>query len=143
MIADKSMAKRGLIFAPYLSGERSPHWRSGAKGSIIGLTLHTTPEEIYGAILEGVAMQFKEAMDIIETSLVKMDQITISGGAVDLGSHLAFLLAHILERPLHYPLNKEVTCRGVGIYAMHLTGAISSLNDVIIDKGIIEPNSYP
>ncbi len=143
MIADKSMAKRGLIFAPYLSGERSPHWRSGAKGSIIGLTLHTTPEEIYGAILEGVAMQFKEAMDIIESSLVKMDQITISGGAVDLGSHLAFLLAHILERPLHYPLNKEVTCRGVGIYAMHLTGAISSLNDVIIDKGIIEPNSYP
>ena len=143
MIAENSMAKRGLIFAPYLSGERSPHWRSGAKGSIIGLTLHTTPEEIYGAILEGVAMQFKYAMDIIESSLVKMDQITVAGGAVELRPHLAYLLAHVLERPLHYPLNKEVTCQGVGIYTMHLTGAISSLNDVIIDKRIIEPDARP
>ena len=141
MIEGESVSKRGLIFAPYLSGERSPHWRSGVKGSIIGLTLHTTPEEIYRAILEGVALQFKYAMDIIEESLVKMDRITISGGAVELRPHLAYLLAHILERPLHYPLNKEGTCHGAGIYAMHSIGAISSLNDVIIDKGIIETDA--
>ncbi|MBQ9942599.1 MAG: xylulokinase, partial [Christensenellaceae bacterium] len=46
----------GLLFLPYLQGERSPYWNGAAKGSFVGLTMKHNADDIKRAVFEGVAM---------------------------------------------------------------------------------------
>ena len=45
----------GLIFLPYMMGERSPIWNTNARGVFFGLSLSTTPAMMFRAVLEGTA----------------------------------------------------------------------------------------
>ncbi len=76
-----SPGANGIIFLPYLSGERTPKWDPSAKGVFWGLSLKSTRSDIVRSILEGVAYGIREIMEIIEGNLgIKFNKITIVGG---------------------------------------------------------------
>ncbi|MBM3497979.1 MAG: xylulokinase [Armatimonadetes bacterium] len=54
----------GLIFLPYLMGERSPHWNPHARGAFIGLTPNHTKAHLCRAVLEGVALNLRLVLDL-------------------------------------------------------------------------------
>ncbi len=70
----------GLIFLPYLAGERTPHADPCARGCFIGLTLKHTRGHMARAIMEGVAMAMRDSLEIIRELNVPVRQIIASGG---------------------------------------------------------------
>ena len=56
---------RGLLFLPYLSGERTPHGDANARGSFVGLSVTHGMAEMTRAVLEGVAFGFKDSVDLL------------------------------------------------------------------------------
>jgi len=70
----------GLIFLPYMMGERSPIWNTNARGVFFGLTLTTTPEMMFRAVLEGTAFALAHNVEIGKKSGIKIDEIRSIGG---------------------------------------------------------------
>lgn len=71
----------GLIFLPYLSGERTPHADANARGAFVGLTLSHGRGHLTRAVMEGVAFGLRDNLDLLEASgIIRPDQIRISGG---------------------------------------------------------------
>ena len=88
---------QGLLFLPYLSGERTPHGDPLAKGAFVGLTLRHKMPHLIRAVIEGVSFGLKDCMELIKEQKIDPDQIIVSGG----GSRSALwrqILADIFEK---------------------------------------------
>ena len=70
----------GLLWAPYLMGERTPHLDSEARGVLAGLTASHTQAHIVRAILEGVAFSLKDTFRIFDEMKVPVKSIRLGGG---------------------------------------------------------------
>ena len=71
----------GLLFLPYLSGERTPYPDPLARGAFVGLTLRHKRAHMTRAVLEGVAFGFKDSFDLMrQAGLGNIEQVRISGG---------------------------------------------------------------
>ena len=71
----------GLLFLPYLSGERTPHPDPLARAAWVGLTLRHTRPHMTRAVLEGVAFGLKDSFELIRAAgLGEIRQVRISGG---------------------------------------------------------------
>ena len=70
----------GLLWAPYLMGERTPHLDPNARGALVGITPSHRRAHIIRAILEGVAFSLKDSFSIFEEMKVPVTQIRLGGG---------------------------------------------------------------
>ena len=70
----------GLIFLPYLIGERTPHGDANAKGVFFGLTLRHKKEHITRSVMEGVTFGMRDSLEIIKGLGLDVGQITATGG---------------------------------------------------------------
>jgi xylulokinase len=89
----------GLLFLPYLSGERTPHADPNARGVFFGLALSHRRGHLTRAILEGVAMSLRDGLGLLEGLGVPFDRLRLSGG----GSRSPLwrqVLADVFARPV-------------------------------------------
>lgn len=70
----------GLIFLPYLQGERTPHLDPYARGGWIGLTASHTRRHLVRSVLEGVAFSLKDCFGIIREQGLPIEQVRATGG---------------------------------------------------------------
>ena len=70
----------GLLWAPYLMGERTPHLDAEARGVLVGLTASHTRAHVVRAILEGVAFSLKDTFTIFGEMKVPVKSIRLGGG---------------------------------------------------------------
>ena len=70
----------GLLWAPYLMGERTPHLDPNARGALVGITPSHHRGHVIRAILEGVAFSLKDSFSIFEEMKVPVKQIRLGGG---------------------------------------------------------------
>jgi len=70
----------GLIWTPYLMGERTPHLDPNARAAFIGLTASHTRGHLVRAILEGVAFSLRDTFTIFEEMKVPVNRIRLGGG---------------------------------------------------------------
>ena len=70
----------GLIFLPYMMGERSPIWNTNARGVFFGLSLSTTPAMMLRAVLEGTAFALAHNVELAKKSGIEIDEIRSIGG---------------------------------------------------------------
>jgi len=70
----------GLLWAPYLMGERTPHLDPNARGALVGITPSHRRAHIVRAIFEGVAFSLKDSFSIFEEMKVPVKQIRLGGG---------------------------------------------------------------
>jgi xylulokinase len=82
MEIEKSPAgANGLIFLPYLLGERSPRWNPNARGAFIGLTMEHKREDMLRSVLEGVTLNLNVILNVFKQHADIKDMIVIGGGA--------------------------------------------------------------
>jgi len=89
----------GLIFHPYLMGERSPYWDPNLRASFTGASAYHNRGHFSRSILEGVAFSIKDCMRCIEDLGIPINQVKIVGG----GSRSVLwqkILAEVLGKPL-------------------------------------------
>lgn len=70
----------GLVFLPYLSGERTPHKDPDARGVFFGLSLRTTKGHMVRSIMEGVAFGMRDSLEIMKEMNIPIRQARASGG---------------------------------------------------------------
>lgn len=70
----------GLIFLPYLSGERTPHGDPDARGVFFGLTLRHTKAHLVRSVLEGVAYGLRDSLELVRAMGLDVNQVRVSGG---------------------------------------------------------------
>ncbi len=71
---------QGLIFLPYLTGERTPHANPNARGVLFGLNLRHGKPDIIRAIMEGVVYGMRDSLEIIKELKIAVHEIRVSGG---------------------------------------------------------------
>ncbi|HEX8550482.1 MAG TPA: xylulokinase [Abditibacteriaceae bacterium] len=70
----------GLVFLPYLSGERTPHPDPLARGAYIGLTLRHTRAHLARAVMEGVSFGLRDSLEILRSMNVSIGNVRANGG---------------------------------------------------------------
>lgn len=78
--ADISPGANGLIFLPYLTGERTPHPDPTARGAFVGMTVRHTRAHMTRAVLEGVAFGLRDSFELIQEMGLPIEEIRLSGG---------------------------------------------------------------
>jgi xylulokinase len=108
----------GLLFLPYLTGERTPYPDPYARGGFVGLTIRHTSAHITRSVLEGVAFGLKDSFELIKAAgLSKIDQIRVSGGGAK-----SPLWRQILANVLNAELVTVNTTEGAAFGAALLAG---------------------
>src|SRR5207237_1401222 len=74
------LAANGLLFLPYLLGERSPRWNPRARGAFIGLTIRHTRADMIRAVLEGITMNLRVIQDAFTTQGARIEAMRVIGG---------------------------------------------------------------
>jgi xylulokinase len=112
----------GLLFLPYLLGERTPHHDPQARGVFFGLRLDHGRGHLVRATLEGVAFALRDALAACESAGFRLPDLRLVGGAVR-GPLWATILAGVLGRPLTLSLAHGAAAgsallagAGVGVY---------------------------
>jgi xylulokinase len=89
----------GLLFLPYLLGERSPHWNPLARAAFVGLAMPNSRAEMARAVMEGVAFNLRHILDCLRGQGIHIEAMRLIGG----GSKSAVwrqILADIYDLPL-------------------------------------------
>jgi gluconokinase len=119
----------GLIFHPYLTGERSPIWDANATGSFVGLTLRHTQAHLVRAVLEGMALNLNLVLQALQEHIGKPTSIQVTGGLAK--SQLwRQLLADIFAQEITVSAGYENSCFGAVILGLYALGKIQSLEEV-------------
>ena len=107
----------GLLFLPYLSGERTPHPDPLARGAWVGLTVRHTRADMVRAVLEGVAFGLRDCFTLLaQIGLGNLSQARISGGGAR-SSLWRSILASVLGIPLETVLTSEGAAYGAALLA--------------------------
>lgn len=109
----------GVLYLPYLLGERSPRWNRAARGAFVGMDVTTTKAKLARAVLEGVGYNLKVILDILEGQKPIEELVMIGGGAK--GRLWLEILSDIWQKPLQVSACPEeatslgaAVCGGVG-----------------------------
>jgi len=135
--ADSSpVGANGLIFLPYLLGERSPRWNPRARGAFIGLTVRHTRADMVRAVLEGVTMNLRVILDAFRAQGAQIEAMRLIGGGAR-GRFWNRMMADVYGMPVHrLAVLEEATSMGaalaggvgVGLYPDFST--IATMNQV-------------
>ena len=81
--AELAAGSSGVVFLPYLMGERSPLWDAKASGAFVGLSLYHTRAHLYRAVLEGVTFALRHNIETGRSAGLEHldDELIVVGGA--------------------------------------------------------------
>ena len=125
----------GVYFVPAFSGLFAPHWRSDARGVIVGLTRFATKAHLARAALEATAFQTREVLDAMRAdSGVELTSLKVDGGMV-VNDILMQFQADILGVPVVRPIVAETTALGAAYAAGLAVGFWNGLDDLEANWG--------
>nr|MBA3275864.1 glycerol kinase GlpK [Chloroflexia bacterium] len=120
----------GVQFVPALTGLGAPHWDSGARGSITGITRGTTAAHLARATLEAIAFQSRDVLDAMQAdSGITLAELRVDGGA-SRNDLLMQIQADVLGVPVVRPANVETTVLGAAYLAGLAVGVWTDQEDV-------------
>ena len=118
----------GLLFLPYLSGERTPWNDPMAKGIFWGLDLPTTRADMIRAVMEGIIYSQRASLEIFRGMGIKYHQVIASGGGAR-GSLFRQLMADMFDTEVRTSLVEEQGCTGAAMLAGIGSGIYRDLKD--------------
>jgi xylulokinase len=104
----------GLLFAPYLAGERTPHADPGARGAFVGLGLRHDRGALARAVLEGVAFGLRDSLDLVTELGGRPSAGRVSGGG-GRGALWLEIVASVLGMPLEVTRADEGAAYGAAL----------------------------
>lgn len=106
----------GVVFLPYMAGERSPIWNPDAKGVFYGLDFSKTKGHMVRACMEGVALSLRHNLEIAEEAGAKADVLRAMGGSAN-SLLWTQIKSDITGKPIVVPSSDTATTLGAAILA--------------------------
>lgn len=125
---EASLGAGGVIFLPYLLGERAPLWDPNARGVFFGLERMHTRKEMTRAVFESTGFIDLDMIAAIEEAGIKIDSIRISGGLARLPL-VSQLKADITGREVQVLSDFETTATGAAMMALYGQGIYGTLQE--------------
>ena len=132
----------GLIFVPYLRGERTPHFDPGARGAMVGMRINHGAPELTRAVLEGVAYALAEGLDVMRgVGVVPTSGVVAGGGVNRLWQQI---IADVLNIPVALGATEHGSARGAALLGAVAAGVIPSTTQGVpplpADTRVMEPD---
>jgi xylulokinase len=118
----------GLIFLPYLTGERTPHPDPHARGGFIGLTVRHREPHLVRAVIEGVTYGMRDSVELMRDLGIRSTRIVASGG----GARSAFwrqMMADVFETDIVLVNATEGAAYGAALLATVAAGAFKDIRE--------------
>ncbi|MES2103453.1 MAG: gluconokinase [Pseudomonadota bacterium] len=119
----------GLLFHPYLAGERAPLWNSDLRGSFFGLATHHRKEHMIRAALEGVIFNLYSILPVVENLIGPTQRMMATGGFAR-SPLWRQMMADIFDREVVVPESVESSCLGAAVLGLFALGKIGSLEAI-------------
>ncbi|MDR0361203.1 MAG: xylulokinase [Planctomycetota bacterium] len=117
LAADSPPGANGVVFLPYLMGERTPHWNPLARAAFVGMGMTTSRADMIRAVLEGVAYNLSVTVDVFREMGAALSEMIIIGGGAK-GALWRQILADVYDLDMLRPnYLEEATSIGAAIIA--------------------------
>ena len=132
----------GVLFAPYLAGERTPHADPDARAALVGLSGRHDRGAVVRAVLEGVAYGLRDSLELMRALGVHADRARISGGGAR--SRLwGQIVASVLGVPLERTAVEEGAAFGAALLGGVAAGAFADVHEAVAAcvhvRDVVEP----
>lgn len=128
--ADVPAGANGLLFHPFLAGERAPFWNPNMRGSFIGLSLTHEKKHMIRAVLEGVMFNLYSVLialnEVMDTSI---HTVKATGG-FSRSPLWRQIMADIFDLEVSIPQSYESSCLGACVLGMYANGEIDDFSHV-------------
>jgi xylulokinase len=132
----------GLLFLPYLTGERTPHADPDARGAFVGLAAAHGRGALVRAVLEGVAFGLRDSLELIAQLERRPSVARVAGGAARSTLWLR-IVASVLGIPLQRPTVEEGAAFGAallaGVAAGHFATVAQAADATVRIRDVVEP----
>jgi len=132
----------GLVFVPYLAGERAPIWNPSARATLQGITLSTGRAEFARSVLEGICFTIRDVISIMEESGAVVDELRIAG-AMSGNDILNQIKADITQKRVLVTQHKEAEQLGLAIIGSCTLGKFASFAEAAAGLVRIEKTFQP
>jgi len=129
-ISDVPDGSGGLIFLPYLNGERTPYWDAKARGVFFGINLATRKAHFIKAIMEGVSFALRNCLETLESLGIGVDRVMAVGGGLKSEAWLT-ILGKILRKPIRTVGLADTGLVGNMLVCSRALGSISSIPQTV------------
>ena len=133
----------GVVFLPYLAGERTPIWDERASGVFFGLSIRHTRAHLARAVFEAIAYQLRHVADMMREAGATLDELRITGGQAKI-KLLHRIKADVLGVPVVVPGVAEGALLGEAMLAAEAAGrtsdAASAASRFLRDSARFEPD---
>jgi xylulokinase len=120
----------GIVFLPYLSGERTPHADPNARGAFVGLALEHGRGELVRAVLEGVAYGLRDSLELLGELGVRPELGRASGGGARSRLWLE-IVASVLGLPLEVTAVEEGAAYGAALLGGVTAGVFADVHEAV------------
>ena len=128
--ADWEPGAEGLLFQPYLQGERTPHADPDARGAFVGLTLRHDRGALVRAVLEGVAYGLRDSLELLRELGVEVEVGRASGGGARSDLWLK-IVASVLGLPLERTVAEEGAAFGAALLGGVANGVFADAHEAV------------
>ena len=136
----KEITSDGIIYLPYLMGERTPHLDSNCRASFTGVCVNHNVYNFYRAVLEGVCFSFKDCINVFGDNNISTEIIKVCGGGAKSKLWLK-ILSDVLQKNIYTSDDVESGALGVAILAAvgygfysDISQAYEKMSDSILTK---------
>ena len=130
-LADGAPAgSEGLVFLPYLTGERTPHMEPSARGAFVGLTSRHTTAHLARAVMEGITFALRDSLALMRALVLPVDRIIATGG----GARSAIwrqMQADVLGAPVWRTAAEEGPAYGAALLGAVVGGGYSAVPEAV------------
>uniref|UniRef100_A0A7J3X5I1 Carbohydrate kinase, FGGY n=1 Tax=Thermofilum pendens TaxID=2269 RepID=A0A7J3X5I1_THEPE len=134
----------GLLFLPYISGERFPSFGNQASGVLFGLKEHHTRAHVVRALMEGVALNLKIVGEALRENGLSFGEVRITGGGARSRLWLQ-IIADVLEVPVKAAVGGDAALWGTSLIAWKSLGVVSDIRRAAEERfkpeAIVHPDS--
>ena len=131
----------GLVFLPYLTGERTPHPDPLARGAFVGLTVRHGLGHLARAVMEGVAFGLRDSIELMPAG-TELGEVRVSGGGAGSDTWLR-IIAAVLDRPVRVVGSAESAAHGAALLAATGAGDFATVQeacDAAVEVGpVLQP----
>jgi L-ribulokinase len=129
--SEMGVGETGLVALDWWNGNRTILADADLTGAIFGLTLTTTIEQLYRALLESIAFGNRTIMENFEEHGLPLQEIVACGGIAHRSPLLMQILADTSGRPVYVPASREIPARGAALFGAVAAGVFASIGDAL------------
>jgi len=129
--ANLAPGETGLVALDWWNGNRTILADADLTGAIVGLTLQSTPVEVYRALLESIAFGNRRIIENFEEHGLAVERIVACGGIAQKSPLLMQLIADTSSRPIDVPDSAEIPARGAALFGAVAAGAFADIAEAV------------